>query len=108
MKWLKKISNIIIQTNHKLEDIECCDFLPQEREERYQFKYYCPICLRYFNVMLVSKCCNNYLCHFCADEIVDRERTVLSYYGKCPYNCEGKFELSDVNPNQQVKRYSDS
>ncbi len=31
-----------------------------------------------------------------------------SYKAQCPYNCEGKLELSDVNPNEAVKRYSDS
>lgn len=58
--------------------------------------------------MLISKCCQNYLCHYCADEIVEREKTVDAYVAQCPYNCEGKFELADVNPNTQAKRYSDS
>ena len=58
--------------------------------------------------MLVSSCCMNYMCHFCADELVERERTVETYQPKCPYNCEDKFILKDVTPNMQVKRYSDS
>lgn len=48
------------------------------------------------------------MCHFCADELVEREKTVETFVAKCPYNCEGKFELKDVTPNMQVKRYSDS
>mgnify|MGYP000152945795 CR=1 FL=1 len=32
---------------------------------RNKFKYYCPICLRYFNHILISNCCNNYICRFC-------------------------------------------
>lgn len=100
---------IVINSKFKLEDVECCDFLPKEREHRYQFKYYCPICLRYFNVMLQSKCCLNYLCHFCADELLERERNVEKFQANCPNNCETeKFELEDVNPQQQAKRYSDS
>jgi hypothetical protein len=43
-----------IQTKFKLQDVEYCDFLPEEREQRYLFQYYCPICLRYFNTILVS------------------------------------------------------
>jgi len=50
----------------------------------------------------------NYMCHFCADELADREKNVESFKARCPYNCEGKFELRDVTPNMQVKKYSDS
>jgi hypothetical protein len=49
--------------------------------------------------MLMSQCCFNYLCHYCADEIVEREKAVESYIATCPYKCEGKFILQDVNPN---------
>ena len=94
----KKISNIAIETTFRLEDIMVVDFLPQDRELRYQFKYYCPICLRYFNCMLMSQCCSNYLCHYCADEIVERERNVEVFSANCPYKCEGRFILKDVNP----------
>ena len=58
--------------------------------------------------MLMSQCCYNYLCHYCADEISEREKNIETYYASCPYKCEGKFILHDVNPNAQVKRYSDS
>lgn len=58
--------------------------------------------------MLVSQCCMNYMCYFCAEDLVEREKTVETFYAKCPYNCEDKFILKDVTPNMQVKRYSDS
>ncbi len=48
------------------------------------------------------------MCHFCADELIERERTVETFIAKCPYSCDGKFELKDVTPKMQVKRYSDS
>ena len=99
---------MVIESSYKMEDVECCDFLPQDRETRHQFKFYCPVCLRYFNHMLCSGCCQNYICHFCADEMLDREKSNALYSAKCPYSCEGKFELRDVTPNMQVKRYSDS
>eukprot|EP00347_Sterkiella_histriomuscorum_P001173 403373047 len=105
---LPKISNIAMDTNFKLEDIECCDFLPQDRQLRHEFKYYCPVCLRYFKNILISSCCINYLCHFCAVEQIEREQSVETYFAKCPYSCDGKFILKDVSPNMQVKRYSDS
>jgi len=50
--------------------------------------------------MLQSKCCSNYLCHFCADELLEREKSVETFVATCPYKCEGvKFELEDVNPH---------
>ena len=58
--------------------------------------------------MLVGKCCGNYICHFCIDEIIDMEKNVDDYIAACPYKCEGMFSLHDVTPNMQVKRYSDS
>lgn len=36
------------------------------------------------------------------------ETSVEQFKAECPYKCEGKFELCDVNPKEQVKRYSDS
>jgi hypothetical protein len=58
--------------------------------------------------MLISDCCSNYTCHFCVDELIERERTVETFTATCPYKCEGKFMLKDVTPNMQIKRYSDS
>lgn len=29
-------------------------------------KYFCPICFKYFDCMLNSTCCTNYICHLCA------------------------------------------
>lgn len=50
----------------------------------------------------------NYICHFCADELVEREKQVETFKAKCPYSCDDKFILKDVTPNMQVKKYSDS
>lgn len=45
----------------------------------------------------MSQCCKNYLCHFCADDIKQRELKVQEFVARCPYSCnEGKFELADV------------
>lgn len=50
----------------------------------------------------------NYLCHYCADEIVEREKNVETFTAGCPYKCDGKFILKDVSPRDKIKRYSDS
>ena len=49
-----KESNIELVTSVTKSDIEFVEFYPAEREERFKFRYYCPICLRYFNHMLIS------------------------------------------------------
>lgn len=76
---------------------------------RRQFRYYCPICLRYFNYMLISECCHNYLCHYCADEMAEREKNIDTFIATCFNNCETKpFKLKDVDPKERVKKYTDS
>ena len=94
-------------------EIEFCD-KPEDREQRHKFKYYCPVCLRYFTHMLQSACCQNYLCLFCAKDLQKQEALMEAYHANCPYNCTSaggttqKFKLADVNPTAQIKRYSDS
>ena len=85
-------------------DIKFCDEQPEEREERHKYKFYCPICLRYFTHMLQSACCQNYLCLLCAKDLQVREEKDLEFKAECPYKCGstattdngGKFKLSDV------------
>jgi len=80
------------------------DMQPDVREERYKYKYYCPICLRYFTHMLQSACCQNYLCLLCTKDLQEREKKEQAFVANCPYKCtpvEGagtKFKLSDVPP----------
>jgi len=40
-----------------------------DKEGKLKYKYYCPICLRYFNIMLLSQCCSNYICHVCVNDL---------------------------------------
>ena len=96
-------------TKYKKEDIEFCEYLPEERELRYRYKFYCPICLRYFTHMVISACCQNYLCLFCVHDLQEQENKVKAFKATCPYNCTGDiFTLTDVNPDEKCKRYSDS
>lgn len=64
---------MLILSKVKKSELEFCDFLPEESEARRKFKYYCPVCLRYFTHILVSKCCQNYLCLLCAKDIKAQE-----------------------------------
>ena len=62
-----------METNFKIEDVDCCDFFPDNRAEQLKYKYYCPICLRYFNFILQSQCCQNYLCLLCVNDLQEQE-----------------------------------
>ena len=59
--------------------------------------------------MLQSDCCNNYLCHYCAGDLYEREELVPGYIARCLFNCETeKFILKDVPKDARLKKYTDS
>lgn len=107
-----------LSTKYAESDVKCVDLQPSEREERHKYKYYCPICLRYFTHMLQSACCQNYLCIHCTNDVKERETKDEHFYAECPYKCNSagvgtagvrtKFILTDVDEDAKVKRYSDS
>lgn len=57
------------------------DLTPKLKNEKEEYKYICPICMRYFNsktlnlyltsyiAILISDCCGNYICLFCAQNL---------------------------------------
>jgi hypothetical protein len=112
-----QMTNIALDSQYKLEDVDWCDFLPEALDKRVIYKYYCPICLRYFNLMLLSKCCQNYICHLCVNDLQEQERKDSKFTAVCPFGCQhgteaetkgSKLELGDVDPGTKIKKYSDS
>ena len=83
-----KESNMVVETSLLLADLQCCDFLPEDRDQRLRFQFYCPVCLRYFNRILASACCRNYLCLLCVEDIRSQERKNPQFIAHCPYACE--------------------
>ncbi|KAM3129792.1 hypothetical protein pb186bvf_018086 [Paramecium bursaria] len=65
-------------------------------------KYYCPICFRYSDCMLNSTCCSNYICHLCAIQSIKNKMLA------CHFCRDHKCKYIDVDPSQEIKRYSDS
>ena len=63
------MSNIQMKSEYQIEDVDCVDFMPEDKKGQEKYKYYCPICLRYFNVILLSGCCTNYICHMCVNDL---------------------------------------
>lgn len=69
-KSIKDRNKVRINTSYLKDQIEYVDEYPideteEDRNLRKIYKYYCPICLRYFNHILISDCCNNYICRLC-------------------------------------------
>ncbi|CAD8095711.1 unnamed protein product [Paramecium sonneborni] len=65
-------------------------------------KYYCPICFKYYDCMLQSTCCSNYVCHICAVQ------SLTNKMYNCHYCRNEQCKYVDVDPNQQLKIYTDS
>lgn len=111
-------SNIIVYSKFTEADVVYVDFIIQEerKEMGEKFRYYCPICLRYFTHMLLTGCCDNYLCHFCMGDLKTQELKDANFKAGCPFGCRHmdaqddlcKFELKDVDPTAKIKKYSDS
>lgn len=72
------------------------------------YKYCCPVCLRYFNHILVSSCCKNYICRLCIGEMAKKAKTTPSYVIRCVHCMQDEFKLSDVNLNDPPKDYTDT
>lgn len=95
---------IIITSNYTPEEIEPKEITPASTL-RNVYKYSCPVCLRYFSKVLLTKCCNNYLCHHCAHDLQNKE---LNFDVRCHYCSHQPVYLVDVDPEELVKKYSDS
>ena len=81
---------------------------PKEKDLRATFKYCCPICLRYFNTILVSNCCQNYVCRMCIGDMAKRAKRNKGFVIRCSHCFESDFRLADVNPSDEVKYYTDT
>jgi hypothetical protein len=101
----------IIKTNFELNDI-VSHIIPDKSKD---IKYNCPICLKFYNHILVLSCCKNYLCLPCLNNYIDTSKKYLSKIKCMICNCSNQLSLEDVDPksqviklNNQIKNYSDS
>ena len=78
-------------------------------EQNYDtYKYCCPVCLRYFNHILVSSCCGNYICRLCIGEMAKKAKNTPAYVIRCTHCMVDEFKLTDVQLEQTPKDYTDT
>ena len=105
---VRQRNKVRIKTNISKRDVISVDEYPSDRELQHVYKYCCPICLRYFNNMLVSSCCANYICRFCIGDMAKKAKRDRSFVIKCAHCFETDFKLLDVKPDEKVKLYTDT
>ena len=92
-----------VESNFKIEEVKLSEFTPSSTQKN-NFSYNCPICLRYFSTILVLKCCKQYICHFCIEDLGKSVKFEIA----CPHCKAAPVRAADVDFNSTVKRYSDS
>jgi hypothetical protein len=97
-----------IHTNVLKKDILFMADYSSDPEDRAIYKYCCPICLQYYNHMLVSTCCKNYICRICIGTIAIKAKTDPTYVIHCTYCGIFEFKIVDVKEKDAIKRYTDS
>lgn len=82
----------------------------EAQELRDKYKFYCPICLRYFNHMLISNCCDNYICRLCIGWQAKKAKKDENYTILCSHCYKAEFRLNDVDEEDeaQLKVYTDT
>jgi len=92
-------NKVRIKTKINKRDVQVRDYYPaHDPVERKEFKYYCPICLRYFNNILVTSCCDNYICRFCIGDLARKAKTDINFRILCSHCCVDDYKLVDVDP----------
>lgn len=97
-----------ITTNVSKSEVKMIDDYPQSPEKQAMYKYCCPICLRYFNHILVSSCCKNYICRLCIGLMAKKSKQQKGFVIRCSLCFEEDFKLNDVSPNDEIKHYTDT
>ncbi|CDW91627.1 UNKNOWN [Stylonychia lemnae] len=101
-------NKVRIKTTIQKSQVKYKDEYPTLIEEQKIYKYCCPICLRYFNTILVSTCCQNYLCRMCIGDMAKKAKKDINFIIRCPHCFENDFKLHDVNQEEKVKFYTDT
>ena len=93
-------NKVRIKTTISKKDVTWVDCYDPERAAA--CKYCCPVCLRYFNTILVSSCCANYICRLCIGEMAKKAKKETSFVIRCTHCMTSDYRLTDVVPAEPV------
>ena len=90
---------IQLNTKYTVNEVKICKFTPRQSQNN-MYAYMCPICMYFFSTVLVTKCCKNYLCHYCVEEMKTYK---LNF--SCPYCLHNSVVLEDPLQGDNIKKY---
>ena len=105
---IRQRNKVRIKTKFPKKEVLFREDYPRDRQEQLIYKYSCPICLMYFNNILVSSCCNNYICRFCIGDLAKRAKKDANFVIRCSHCMEEDYRLNDVDLTAPVKWYTDT
>lgn len=101
-------SLIVIESSLNFAQIVWRDEKPAEGSH-HKLKYLCPICFRYLSQILEFACCQNYVCHFCVEELNNTvQASGAIQEAKCPFCSSNNVKARDIDQKKAVKIYTDS
>ena len=101
-----KSPHVTITTVYEERDLIKLEMTPRGTIKK-TVHFCCPVCLNYYNAILASTCCKNYLCHQCAKDLLDRDLQGAKGVA-CPSCQQEPLVLNDVDPGASVKLYTDT
>jgi hypothetical protein len=98
-----------VSTVYEPSNVQYLVDYPAELEDQSTYRYCCPICLKYFNHVLISDCCANYICRHCTELMLRKAiKDYESYTLRCAHCLNERFALRDVKLLDKIKYYTDT
>ena len=77
-KTIPALSLITITPRRQDNLLQCVPQTPSG-DRFVQFPYYCPLCMEHFKDILVTACCNHYICFPCCITYLQSKQMMVSY-----------------------------
>jgi hypothetical protein len=84
-------NKVRIKTNISKKEVKWME--TYDPDQAHIYKYCCPVCLMYFNTVLVSSCCKNYICRICIGEMAKKAKKDHKYTIRCTHCMKDEYKL---------------
>jgi hypothetical protein len=107
---------LVVDTTPEKKALNRVEYTPMGAEKEV-FKYYCPLCMFYYEEVQQSGCCKNYICYQCAVQYVAGKGAVGTNIKSlpkslksisCPHCATDDLELTTVCKSAAVRLYHDT